>query len=126
MKKFFRALVLFSLTVVFVSCTSNEVNKIGTKVYNGEKGGQVYVDTKKNVLGFKGIDFLDTSVNSKNYTERQFQKIQYKEYSNPKVISKDGKKYLTADNFPYELELVSYEKIFDKEDDNTFNVQIPK
>lgn len=39
----------------------------------------------------------------------------HKEYLNPKVVNKDGKNYLTADNFEHKLLIVDDNTIVDEE-----------
>lgn len=120
MKKFSKILLSICLLFTLVSCSSStkELEKFAGKEFNGTNGGNILIILeKKNSLFFSGKPVLKPDTNLENVKEGAYEKSKLKTYKNPRLESKDGKKYLTADNFPYKLEIIAENKIKDVDDD---------
>lgn len=129
MKKFrFRKLIVIFGILLLTACTSmsKDVKELDGKIFNGFKGGQILVleqkegFSKKAKLLFSGAGVINPNTNPEDIKEDAYKKSLPQEFNNPKIIEKDGKKYLTADNFPYKLVIKDKKTIVDEEDKNEF------
>ena len=120
-RKVLKYVSLLAVFFVISACSNNgEIKKLNGKVFNASKGGQLVVDTVNSRMSFKGIDRVTAHTDPNKYTKEQFDKGRLKDYKNPKIVVDNGKKYLTADEFPYKLEIIDENKILDLEDDNEY------
>ena len=107
MKKFLKYISLLVVFFIISACSSNrEIKKINGKIFNASKGGQLVIDTSHSIMSFRVIDRVTAHTDPNKYTKEQFDKGRLKDYKNPKVVIENGKKYLTADEFPYKLEII--------------------
>ena len=120
MKKFLKILFAFCLLFALISCSKSnkELEKFAGKEFNGASGGSILIILEKeNSLFFSGKPVISPNTNLDNVKKDAYEKSKLQTYKNPKIESKDGKKYLTADNFPYKLEIIAENKIKDVDDD---------
>lgn len=117
MKKIFNLVLLFVFSLSLISCGSknNEIKNFQGKIYQGYKSHQILILEKK--LFFSkdsGINYFN--IKTKDDIEK-LGKEGTKEYNNPKILEKDGKKYLTADDFEFKI-LLKDDKTFLDEENN--------
>lgn len=120
MGKIFKLLVLFSALVLSSCSKSSDISSFSDKVFHGQLGGELLIQEVKGEkqLWFSGQFKAVQQPNvPKNYDE---EKAKGKHFKNPRIEVKDGKKYLTADDFKYKLEVKDDNLILDAEDNNEF------
>lgn len=117
MKKIFNLVLLFVFSLSLISCGSknNEIKDFQGKIYQGYNSHQILILEKK--LFFS----KDSGINYFNIKTKddiaKLGKEGMKEYNNPKIMEKDGKKYLTADDFEFKI-LLKDDKTFVDEENN--------
>lgn len=116
MKKIFNLILLFIVSISLISCGSktNEIKNFQGKTYQGYKKHQILILEKK-LLFSKNFDI--NLANSQKDDLEKLEKEKLKEYNNPKILKKDGKKYLTADNFEFKILLKDDKTFVDEEND---------
>lgn len=115
MKKLFNLIIIFALSFSLISCSnsSKEFEKVVNKKYQGYKQHQILV-IKDKLYFQKNKDANPSNVNDSNNLQK-LEDEKLKEFSNPKIVNKDGKNYLTADNFEHKLLIVDDNTIVDEE-----------
>lgn len=126
MKRLFRFFVIF-LGIIFglTSCgnkVSKDTEKFYGKKFDGFNGGHVIV--MKDKLIFRGPDPIKPNMNGNEMKTEEFKKKLEKakalECDKPNVIEENGKKYLTANNFPYKLLIKADDLLLDEQDNEEY------
>lgn len=117
-KKTFVIICSILLLFVFTACSNKSMSGLEGKTFHEKGNGGGHIVFSENKMIFAGSTVIKPSDNPADVEKNKdkIEKAKLKEFSNPKIVEENGKKYIKADGLDYKLVLENDNTIKDLDD----------